>query len=183
MSETAQAAIQRVTDTLYAPVRYTGSGSPESAVISEPGWLYLDTTANLIYVKKTGSGSTGWVLFTGDQVTSAEGTTTIPTGAGSANQTSYTHNLGAAPTLVRWSLENVNTELGYTPGNEISMEGVTGDAFAPPLLYEATGSAIIYVRRATYSGGLIYVPNKTTGAFSAITTANWRIRFRCALIT
>lgn len=61
MNITAKTAIQQVTDTLYAPVRYTGSGVPEGVVNSDPGWCYLDTDKGTgLWVKKTGTGNTGW---------------------------------------------------------------------------------------------------------------------------
>lgn len=43
-----------------------GSGSPEGAVIAEPKVLYMDTAGtagNILYVKKTGTGNTGWILI------------------------------------------------------------------------------------------------------------------------
>lgn len=38
-----------------------GSGTPESSVASSVGNIYVDTTNNEIYYKKTGVGVTGWV--------------------------------------------------------------------------------------------------------------------------
>lgn len=60
MPPTAQAVIQRVTDTLYAPFRYAGAGIPEGVQVSEPGWIYRDTTNGILWYKKTGSAATGW---------------------------------------------------------------------------------------------------------------------------
>jgi len=40
----------------------SGSGSPEGVLQAEPNKIYIDTTANTIYYKKTGSGVTGWQL-------------------------------------------------------------------------------------------------------------------------
>lgn len=66
MSESAQVLIQRVTDTLYAPVRYSGIGSPEGVQTSEVGWVYRDTTYGTgLWYKKTGSGNTGWKAMGG----------------------------------------------------------------------------------------------------------------------
>lgn len=39
----------------------TGSGSPEGVVTAEPGAVYLDTTNNSLWIKRTGSGNTGWI--------------------------------------------------------------------------------------------------------------------------
>jgi len=43
----------------------TGSGSPEGVVTAEPGASYLDTTTNSFWVKRTGSGNTGWQQLLG----------------------------------------------------------------------------------------------------------------------
>ena len=40
----------------------TGSGSPEGVLAAEPQKIYIDTVADNIYYKKTGSGNTGWQL-------------------------------------------------------------------------------------------------------------------------
>lgn len=43
----------------------TSSGSPEGVVTGSPGKLYMDTAGtagSILYVKKTGSGNTGWIL-------------------------------------------------------------------------------------------------------------------------
>ena len=42
-----------------------GSGSPEGVVTAIPTTLYMDTAGtagNILYVKKTGEGDTGWIL-------------------------------------------------------------------------------------------------------------------------
>lgn len=40
-----------------------GTGSPEGVETAEPGTFYADESTNSIWVKETGSGSTGWVLY------------------------------------------------------------------------------------------------------------------------
>lgn len=43
----------------------SGSGSPEGAVEAEPTQLYMDTAGAseaVLYIKQSGSGSTGWIL-------------------------------------------------------------------------------------------------------------------------
>lgn len=42
----------------------SGAGSPESALAATVGSLYLDVTNGVAYMKKTGSGNTGWKLVT-----------------------------------------------------------------------------------------------------------------------
>ena len=79
MSDTAQTLIQRVTDTLYAPFRYSGSGIPEGVQTSEPGWIYRDTNNGLLWFKKTGSAATGWKALEGSLFSNI--TTASTTGA------------------------------------------------------------------------------------------------------
>lgn len=43
-----------------------GSGSPEGVLAAEPKTLYMDTSGtagNILYIKKTGTGDTGWILI------------------------------------------------------------------------------------------------------------------------
>lgn len=42
----------------------TGSGDPTGVTSAPPGWMYLNDaggTGTTLYVKETGTGSTGWV--------------------------------------------------------------------------------------------------------------------------
>lgn len=43
---------------------FTYAGSPESAQAAPVGSLCLDTTNGVAYIKKTGTGNTGWKLVT-----------------------------------------------------------------------------------------------------------------------
>lgn len=49
-----------VVDTSY---RASGGGSPEGVVAATPGFSYLDTTNNALYMKMSGTGTTGWQIF------------------------------------------------------------------------------------------------------------------------
>ncbi len=43
----------------------TGSGSPEGVMIADITTLYMDTAGSagsILYIKKTGTGATGWIL-------------------------------------------------------------------------------------------------------------------------
>jgi len=43
----------------------SGSGSPEAVVTASPTQQYMDTAGtagNILYIKKTGTGNTGWIL-------------------------------------------------------------------------------------------------------------------------
>lgn len=57
--------MQLITDAVNALPPLTGTGSPETVVVSAPGRWYVDTAAAVgagIYYKETGDGNTGWVL-------------------------------------------------------------------------------------------------------------------------
>jgi len=84
----AQAAIQQVTDTLYAPFRYTGAGLPEGVQTSEPGWIYRDTNTGQLWFKKTGSAATGWKAMPG--LIALDTTATANVGAGEDLLQTYT---------------------------------------------------------------------------------------------
>jgi len=44
----------------------TGSGSPNTVVSADPGWVYLDVAAGTFYAKQTGLGTnTGWIVIGG----------------------------------------------------------------------------------------------------------------------
>lgn len=38
-----------------------GTGSPEGVVTAEPGTTYLDTAADSLWIKESGSGAVGWI--------------------------------------------------------------------------------------------------------------------------
>lgn len=40
-----------------------GAGSPEGVVSANPGVTYLNTTNESFWVKKTGTGNTGWIAL------------------------------------------------------------------------------------------------------------------------
>lgn len=39
----------------------SGAGSPEGVVTANPGTTYVNTTDESFWVKKTGTGNTGWI--------------------------------------------------------------------------------------------------------------------------
>lgn len=43
--------------------RFYGSGSPEGSVVGQPGFTYWDRTNQELYIKDTGTGTTGWRRF------------------------------------------------------------------------------------------------------------------------
>jgi hypothetical protein len=179
MIDPAQTLIQRVTDTLYAPVRYTGSGSPEGVITSEPGWLYRDSSNGYLWAKVTGSGNTGWEVASFQA--GSEGTCAIPTIVGSAGQTGFSHGLGALPSLVNVYLECVTTDLTYGVGATLPIESVI-DFSGNPAFYTVPTTTAVYMRKSYNATNTnVYVPNATTGVFAAITVASWRFKISAAV--
>ena len=43
---------------------FTNAGTPEAAVTAAVGSICFDTTNGVAYIKKTGTGNTGWKLVT-----------------------------------------------------------------------------------------------------------------------
>jgi len=69
--DSAGRPLQRVTEYFEAINRQVnantileGSGSPEGVLAADPKTLYMDTAGtagNILYIKKTGTGNTGWI--------------------------------------------------------------------------------------------------------------------------
>lgn len=54
-----------ITRQVNANTVLSGSGSPESVIAANPLTLYMDTAGtagSILYIKKTGTGNTGWIL-------------------------------------------------------------------------------------------------------------------------
>lgn len=50
---------------LYEREILIGTGSPEGVVTATPSRLYMNdagTAGNILYIKKSGTGNTGWIL-------------------------------------------------------------------------------------------------------------------------
>lgn len=62
MSYRMAAFVEQITRQVNHNTAISGNGSPEGVISAEPLKIYIDTTANTIYYKKTGSGATGWQL-------------------------------------------------------------------------------------------------------------------------
>jgi len=97
---------------------------------------------------------------------------TVP-GAGSAvgNQA---HGMAIAPSFVRWVLACLVSEAGYVTGDEIEIEFVVGPNYVPGFGAVSDSTNLNLMRRAAAS--TLYVAHKTTGADTAITTSNWRLK-------
>lgn len=58
--------IEAMTRAVNLSTPIVGTGSPEGVVIAEPTQMYMDdagTASAIMYVKKTGTGDTGWILI------------------------------------------------------------------------------------------------------------------------
>lgn len=89
----------------------------------------------------------------------------------STNQT-QAHGLGAAPTIVSCYLQNLTTELGYSPGERISVPNnqapqTTNGGIT--LAYDGTNTYLITDASHTFS------VQSTSGSPTYITAANWEL--------
>lgn len=56
---------QSITRTVNAQTIITGSGSPEGVVVGDITQMYMNsagTSGAILWIKKTGTGNTGWIL-------------------------------------------------------------------------------------------------------------------------
>lgn len=116
--------------------------------------------------KRLVSNGTDWAstLFTSaDQTITAAGTLTLP------------HSLGYAPTQVWYSLVNGTGEAGYTAGQVVQCLGVTSGTAnqGAGIIVDATNLTVRFGSAAT----TFSLPHATTGVTTALTNANWTIRF------
>lgn len=64
-TERTAAYIEEMTRQVNASTMLSGTGSPEGVITANPKTLYMDesgTAGSILYVKKTGTGNTGWIL-------------------------------------------------------------------------------------------------------------------------
>lgn len=78
-----------------------------------------------------------------------------------------THGLGSTPRMCRVGIVCQTAELNYSVGDFF-----VGDLGNPPAIV-ANGTSL----DVRFASSAIQIPNKTTGAFTAITAANWKARF------
>lgn len=101
--------------------------------------------------------------------------TALPT-AGSA-VTPLTHGLGGQPLMVRGVLVCVTADLNYVAGDEVDIQAAftsSGNNEFPVFNLYSTATQIKCVR-SSHAG--IKLNNATTGTDTAITEANWNIKF------
>ena len=65
-SERASSYFEEITRIVNLNTPIKGTGSPEGVVMADEDQMYRDTTGstgNILYIKNTGSGDTGWILL------------------------------------------------------------------------------------------------------------------------
>lgn len=97
-----------------------------------------------------------------------------------STQTEWEHGFDSSPDETITELECITAEQNYEIGDKLLITNLTSSAAnAGYSLYEnANGLAVGVILHAA-----LYELNKTTGALTAITAANWKIRFICKKIT
>jgi hypothetical protein len=141
------------------PERIVSTGIPDGYLLSKvagvPDWIPAPT-AN--YVNKYTSTATA-----------------LPA-AGSA-VTPLTHGLGGQPLMIRGVLVCVTTDLNYVAGDEVDIQAAftsSGNNEFPVFNLYSTATQIKCVR-SSHAG--LKLNNATTGTDTAITEANWNIKF------
>lgn len=101
--------------------------------------------------------------------------TTVSVPAGGASAT-FTHGLSRQPALVRAVLVmGATTEHGYTAGDEVDVSAAYIDDGTNDFAAFAVTASTTAVTVSRYNSNL-YIPHKTTGVNSLVTTANWQLR-------
>ena len=109
------------TGTIAGAMLKSGSGSPEGVTTASVGALYRDTTNGRLYLKRTGSGNTGWVLHE-----RCESGTYTPTGTIVTNLDSITPQLA---TYTR--VGDIVTVTGACTIDPTASGNITGDLSLP----------------------------------------------------
>ena len=88
-------------------------------------------------------------------------------------QRSLTHNLGVEPIVVAMAVLCVTNEAGYVAGEVIHNPALSGATYVQPAVFTTTRLIADYRNGST---GQIGAVTRSTGAFVALTGANWRLR-------
>lgn len=95
-----------------------------------------------------------------------------------ASTYTWAHGLGAVPKVIQAELVCQTGEFNYTAGQVIQVPiGVDASSRGISIIKDATN---IVVRMGSGAAIMAY-PNATTGAGSALTYANWKLRLRAAI--
>lgn len=173
---TLPAASGRAGFVLYVSNEDTTDATPFGVTVDPNGAELLDGTATrkgymgtrvTLFCDGTGwrtvAGS--WRYFSGNQTISNAGLLTL------------THGLGVRPKFVWVELKNLTSEFNYSVGDILAVPYF--DSTSVPqysgasVTTDATNVSVRYVN----SANVFIIPNKTTGAQSSATNANWAARF------
>lgn len=95
------------------------------------------------------------------------------TGSPPAQITSQSHGLPGVPQLARWVIVCTNAELNYSVGDEVGIEGVSrANADFEACLVPGANATTVWLVQSDN----VAIPNKTTGAFTAITAVKWNAK-------
>jgi len=205
--EAAVAAVVILNNTIALQAKESGGTARDVAVMNGSNKLLLGALTNLLTLQTTGATNLKVEYGSGEQTVWHAGNDgdasgldadlvkgLAPLGAGnavgyfqSADQTLKTsaldtiaHGLGAAPKLAQVLLKNTTGEHGYSVGDIIHIgSGLDWtDGFNTfhgwALSSDATNLYLTHTNHSLAPG----IPNKSTGAASAITFANWRLVLR-----
>lgn len=113
-------------------------------------------------------------------------------GTGTGNMTSYTtavtplpgtnaawtatHSLGVVPAEAVMELTCLTADTGYAVGDVVQNPSVSNGTnnFTNAIIYKNTTTVGVFVQNTLN----VQIPNKTTGAITTPTAANWSYRFR-----
>lgn len=92
---------------------------------------------------------------------------------------STNHGLGHTPNFVSWVLVCTNTDLGFTNGDEVAVDGYNNNSAGVVFSAGANATNVFLY----YSGNGPKIASKVDGSENAITASRWNIRGYAAYIT
>lgn len=95
----------------------------------------------------------------------------------SGGQIVLAHGLASQPKLVNLVLYCVTAEAGYTSGQEVWISGAGAVTSTPRLTSVIADASNITIRYSDQTNAFV-VAHATTGAATALTNANWRLRIK-----
>lgn len=137
----------------YLPV-LTGTSAPESSITAVVGRTYLNTTNNMLYVKSSGTGNTGWKL------TDGSATITAYSGAGP-------HTAAATNRLI--TVSHTSAVTLNLPSTASSLSCVTIKNIGLGILTIDASST------QTIDGSLTYILNADESVTLIVSSGNWLV--------
>ena len=90
------------------------------------------------------------------------------------------HGLGSVPKIVQWVLVAIDVDCGYAIGDEVDIgscvdaNGFADDDTVPPFVAYRDATNVVLRRNATIVA--LYMPHKSTGAYTSVNTAKWTVK-------